>query len=241
MRQKPFYIAHRGYSSKYLENSKKAFQEALKCQIDMIETDIRLSKDNEWVLSHDPSLIRMASISKRIRNLKAIFLQKKGILSLKEFLQYIFKHGRPNLKIYLDIKGRPALEDLHNLLNIIYDSKKSFRHYYLASFNRQVVEKLMTLRLTCPRFSSISPAGNFQIGIISYPIAQLHPKTIKSLNFFSISAKELDQAYYQKLRDQRSFQIFVYTLNKLESLQKYKDMGVDGLLSDDCKLFGMLK
>jgi glycerophosphoryl diester phosphodiesterase len=46
-------IAHRGYSSEYLDNSMDAFKEAFAAGADLIETDIRRSADGKIVLSHD--------------------------------------------------------------------------------------------------------------------------------------------------------------------------------------------
>ena len=48
----PQIIAHRGYSSRYPENSLLAYEKAVDAGIDAIETDLRLSKDGVVVLSH---------------------------------------------------------------------------------------------------------------------------------------------------------------------------------------------
>ena len=44
-------IAHRGYSSLYVENSLKAFEAAGKSNFDAIECDIQVTKDGEIVIS----------------------------------------------------------------------------------------------------------------------------------------------------------------------------------------------
>ena len=46
-------IAHRGYSSKYPENSVNAFKGTISAGADLIETDLRESADGAIVLSHD--------------------------------------------------------------------------------------------------------------------------------------------------------------------------------------------
>lgn len=45
--------AHRGYSIKYPENTMLAFREALKLDIDMVETDVHMTADGKLVLLHD--------------------------------------------------------------------------------------------------------------------------------------------------------------------------------------------
>lgn len=53
-------IAHRGYSSKYLENSLEAIREAILVESDGVEFDIRFTKDAVPVLMHDQTLGKTA-------------------------------------------------------------------------------------------------------------------------------------------------------------------------------------
>ena len=50
---RPLIIAHRGDPSRALENSLEAFRLALSVPVDMIELDIRKSRDNELYVMHD--------------------------------------------------------------------------------------------------------------------------------------------------------------------------------------------
>lgn len=53
MEKKIMLAAHRGYSAVYPENTMLAFREALKLDIDMIETDVHMTRDGVLVLMHD--------------------------------------------------------------------------------------------------------------------------------------------------------------------------------------------
>jgi glycerophosphoryl diester phosphodiesterase len=55
---RPYLIAHRGNSVACPENSLQAFRRAVHDGADIIETDIRLSSDGQFVLIHDPTLER---------------------------------------------------------------------------------------------------------------------------------------------------------------------------------------
>ena len=48
----PQAVAHRGYKSRYPENSMLAFTEAVKAGVHGLETDVHLSGDGVVVLSH---------------------------------------------------------------------------------------------------------------------------------------------------------------------------------------------
>lgn len=49
-------MAHRGYSHKYPENTALAFEQAAKHGAEGVETDLRVTKDGVYVLSHDDSV-----------------------------------------------------------------------------------------------------------------------------------------------------------------------------------------
>ncbi len=57
---RPLVIAHRGDSSRALENSLEAFRLALALRVDMIEFDIRKSRDNQLYVMHDKETGRTA-------------------------------------------------------------------------------------------------------------------------------------------------------------------------------------
>ena len=54
---KPLCIAHRGKHDKYFENTLNAFKSAARGDYFGIETDIHLTKDNYWVVHHDPDFL----------------------------------------------------------------------------------------------------------------------------------------------------------------------------------------
>ncbi|WP_320128050.1 glycerophosphodiester phosphodiesterase [uncultured Sphaerochaeta sp.] len=64
----PKVIAHRGDSANYPENTLPAFLSAVKMNIDVIETDVHLSKDGVLVIWHDPTLDRNTNGSGRIED-----------------------------------------------------------------------------------------------------------------------------------------------------------------------------
>ncbi len=62
-------IAHRGFSSKYPENTLLAFEKAVEVGADMIEFDIRWTADGHLVIFHDQDLRRIAGRPDRIEDL----------------------------------------------------------------------------------------------------------------------------------------------------------------------------
>ena len=56
--RKMLIAGHRGNPTDYAENTMPSFQSAVDLGVDMIETDIHMTKDGRLVLIHDPSLDR---------------------------------------------------------------------------------------------------------------------------------------------------------------------------------------
>ncbi len=108
--------AHRGYRAKFPENTMLAFEEALKLDIDCIEMDVRMTKDNEIVVIHDATLDRTTDKTGTVKNLTLAEVKeadagvkfgypKVKIPTLEEFLALMAT--RPDIKILLELKDYP--------------------------------------------------------------------------------------------------------------------------------------
>ena len=75
----PQIIAHQGSSLELPPNTVEAFELALNQGADIIELDIWLTKDEEWVVVHDENLLKITGINKNVGelNLLEINLVKK--------------------------------------------------------------------------------------------------------------------------------------------------------------------
>ncbi len=93
----PIIIAgHRGYPERCPENTLASFRESIRSGCDMIETDVRVTKDGELILMHDMSLERMCAVEKNVQELTLAELRELfvgapelglRIPTLREFLE----------------------------------------------------------------------------------------------------------------------------------------------------------
>ena len=101
--------AHRGDSSKYLENTLPAIASAIDAGADLVEVDVRVTKDGQVILLHDASLLRIWSLDAdaaevdydRIRQLAA---GEERIPLLSEALE-LFRGSPSTLLIDMDEPG----------------------------------------------------------------------------------------------------------------------------------------
>ena len=109
-------VAHRGYSARFPENSLLAFERAIACGADLVETDVRMTRDGVLVCWHDPDLRRVAGAEETIANSSADALSAMAlpggarVCRLAEVLMLV----RGRVPLMLDVKiddddGRAAI------------------------------------------------------------------------------------------------------------------------------------
>src|SRR3954453_2540757 len=110
-------VAHRGASAVAPENTLAAFARAIELGVDVIETDVRATREGELVLSHDDSLQRVVGRPEKIAELDSEALRQivvgtdaslgaQTIPTLAEVLR--FAAGR--VRVLLDLKLPPGQE-----------------------------------------------------------------------------------------------------------------------------------
>lgn len=228
-------IAHRGASTYAPENTLAAFKKALEQQADGIELDVRLSKDNVPVICHDATINRTSSgkgyiHKKTVSELKkhdfGSYFHKKfkdeKIPTLEEVLQLI---GDAEITLNIELKNGPIIP-LHlerEVLNLVYKYNFQNRVIY-SSFDH----------ISLQRLAQLDP--NAKIGLIFHMnlihlfdyvahtgmnIHSIHP------NHFYVNEEMLHMA------KSRSLEVNIYTVNNRKMALSYKEMGVDGLITND--------
>ncbi len=148
--------AHRGDKLRYPENTMPAFLAALDAGVDMIETDIHLTRDGHLVLIHDRSALRTTGIDRfidemtldEVRSLDAgsLFSSKFSntpIPTVREFMQWV---RSTTLLINWELKDYPRDVGSHHafaaadaLIEMIYEFGLE-RRSMINSFSSQVLE-----------------------------------------------------------------------------------------------------
>lgn len=96
-----YVAAHRGWRTKYPENTMPAFRAAMELGVDQVETDIRITKDGELVLIHDAKVDRTTNGEGLVIDYTYEELQKLDAGSWKgeEFTGYRI----PTLREFMDL------------------------------------------------------------------------------------------------------------------------------------------
>lgn len=118
MKRKPQVIAHRGFSGAYPENTRSAICAAMALGVDMVEVDVRLSRDRVPVIFHSAVLTPITPCIRRVDDLTVTDLKAldvglwrgeefrgEQILTLAEVLDLVQKR----IPVNLDIKVPAAI------------------------------------------------------------------------------------------------------------------------------------
>ncbi len=97
-------IAHRGFSAAYPDNSREGFEGAIAAGADLIETDVRMSRDKILFLAHDGDIDTFTDIV----DLTAKELAAQSFVSLGELLKMAKDRAGVLLDIKLDDADFPA-------------------------------------------------------------------------------------------------------------------------------------
>lgn len=119
---RPWSVAHRGFSARCTENSIASHRAAIEAGADFVETDARLSADGDVFCIHDPDLKRIAGIDRPVaemptRELQAVELPGgQRLMTLPTFLEAV----GDDAAILIDVKS-PDIALLDAVLRDIAD------------------------------------------------------------------------------------------------------------------------
>ncbi|HEX5429610.1 MAG TPA: glycerophosphodiester phosphodiesterase [Patescibacteria group bacterium] len=218
-----FIIAHRGASGLEPENTLRSFKKAEELGADLIELDVRISKDGELVISHDADMLRLFGDPRLLKQLPLSEIKRISALHNREIPTLADVIANVNRDLNIHIKN-------HGIERQVLEAIKSFPHRVLISSTFPgVLKKIraldgkIDLGLIIGRGElHLLPVANFltrNIGLYS-----IHPKaTIISLpivKLFKLSGRKVN----------------VWTVNTKEEFIRMQRLGVDGIITDHPEL-----
>ena len=147
---------HRGESCFGLENTMYSFKRALSLGVDMIETDVHMTKDGHLILMHDDSVDRTTNGSGKIKDLTLVEIKKLDATKnakikvepeapplLSEFLELMLKY--PDVLLNIELKDYPeddekfAFESADKICEMLIKYKVADRTW-INSFSGRLLE-----------------------------------------------------------------------------------------------------
>ena len=219
--------AHRGDSLNYPENTILAFDSAVNKDADWIELDVQLTKDKEIVVCHDANLKRVAGVYKNIYDLSYEELSQINIKNNNDdtnvkipLLSDVFMWGLFN-NVSFNVELKPYDDDLTLVKKVIELVKK----YYLED----------RVTLSSNKYSILEEIKNVDDKVSTAYIMSLAYGDISKLDKadnFSIEASSINKDLVKKLHNDGK-EVFAWTVNARDSINKMLDLNVDNIITDD--------
>lgn len=220
-------IAHRGYSGKYPDNTALAFEKAAEHGSGGCETDVRITSDGVYVLSHDSDVelkdgTVLSVADHTFAELTAQPLknsQTKDTVYLCTYKEYLNIMKEHNMICFIELKGEftdVQVAEIFAIAAIEYDLRKCI----LQSFS---FDNLLRARAVCPDLPLMLTYGTddtdyekcFEYGI--------------SIDVdYNAVTEEMVDAFHS-----RGLEVAIWTCNDFFSLSYAKSLGADYIESDN--------
>ncbi len=244
--ERPLVIAHRGFSDAAPENSMAAFRRAIDAGVDMIELDVRLSADDEFVVFHDKRLERTSAGRGLVmrfdsRDLRRIDngswyshrFSRERIPLLRDVLP-LTRHGALlNIEIKPDVESANGTPVEALLLDLLRSARATHR-VMVSSFNHAMMKSLKRLD------------GGLVTGIIYNPIKNFRrpPSQLAAIT----GAEIFICSKYQFTRDvaeeahRSGIAVCVYGSKSPRDIRRQIHLGADGIIANDpAMVFGEIE
>ena len=217
-------IGHRGAKGYEPENTFVSFQKALDMQVDGIELDVHLSADGEIIVIHDESIDRTTNgkgfvNTLSLRELNAFRIDGKSEIPT---LQEVFDLINQDCFINIELKSYEATDKVVSLIEK-YVTKKGWKYdrFLVSSFDWNALQQVAFLNDKIP------------IGVLTETDLELALAFAKF-----IQAKSIHPHFHLLTKEntaqmqEKGLQVFPWTINELEDIQKIKTFNVNGIITD---------
>lgn len=217
-------IGHRGAKGHLAENTLESIQKALSFGVEAIEIDVHRCKTGELVVIHDFTLDRTTNGSgevakKSLTEIKALKVENEfEIPLLTEVLDFI--EGKCTINI--ELKGlNTATATAKIIKKYIAEKNWTYKDFIVSSFQKNELFQMRKFdeKVALGILSKASVTEAIELGKLLKASA-IHP---------SLGIITRDNV---KASHKADFNVNVWTVNEPEDIQRMREFGVDGIISD---------
>ncbi|MFA6410802.1 MAG: glycerophosphodiester phosphodiesterase [Candidatus Buchananbacteria bacterium] len=233
-------IGHRGAKAYAPENTLSSFRKALELGVDMVEFDVRITKDKYPIVIHDNQLIRLTQKFGRINrlNLKEIkefkVQEEETIPTLAEVLEVV--DSQVGLDIDLKVKGSAQI-----VVQTLRDYKIDFSNVMVSSnyaSEIRIAEDLEPGITTALVFRSGNVFSIWLVldflAILFLPVTKYYISwLVKRANadFLNINHRFLSKNKVEVFKS-NGIKICAWTVDDPKKITYLKNLGIDGIITN---------
>lgn len=220
--------AHRGYSAVYPENTIPAFKGAIQVGADWAELDVQQTADGEVIVMHDSNLKRTTGLDKEVWQVtwdeikdldNGSWFDKKYQTVRIPTLEEVLKVCRGKIHLNIEIKPSGHDKDLEEQV------AKLLKKYHIRD----------TCVVSSLKYDSLRKIKQADDSIETVYITSVSYGNFTDLEYadgYSVESTLLSKGFVNKAQ-KAGKQIYVWTVNSEERLEKVVGMGIDNVITDD--------
>ena len=238
-------IAHRGGALEAPENTLIAFEGALKVSTHFIlEMDIHLTKDEHLAVIHDDTVDRTTNGKGAVSEMTLEELQKldAGWHYQNDKEEYIYRsqgiqipslrqvlERYPRQRMIIELKSL-STKAAQKFIDVI-EEFKAFEHIALASYSHQAIDYMRSKRdWTFVATPTEIYKSLILLNMFLEPIDPMNPD-IYCIPEVSMFIPILSKRLLKELH-RREKPVFIWTVNEQEDMERFIELGVDGIITD---------
>lgn len=215
-------IGHRGAKGLALENTLESFGLAFDVEADVLEFDVRLTKDQKLVVIHDAHLTRTHHHPVAVSGMTLAELRNLSSDSLIPTLEEVLDIYFGNVMLNIEVKSRGAGEAALRLIKKKYIKKtRDWDKFFISAFRGG---ELVRMRKISPKVNLALLHGNNPFIFIAY-----HRRIgLTAVGFHRLYINQFALQIAKKL----GLFTYVYTVNRTAAITLLQKQGIDGIVTD---------
>ena len=224
-------IAHRGGNTDFAENTFEAFERARELGYQCVELDVQLSSDGVVYVYHDANFKRLLHLDKKFSETSSdeidtfLINGKYKIPRLVDIFELF-----PDFAFNIDAKSWDVSEPLAKIIR----ASNALSRVHIASFSDRRVRYLSKLlNNQVKTVAGVSQVIKFVFGFLTGVRFKFSADFIQvpesKFGIKLVTARAINYAHMAGIF------IHVWTINDEEKMRSLIELGVDGIITDECK------
>lgn len=210
-------IGHRGGEG--VENSLGAIKNSIDKKIDYVEIDIQRTKDNYYIVNHDKTFKRVAGINKSASDMTLKEIKKISLRGEEKIpeINEVLKLSKNKINLFIELKGKTADKKMVDDIVKLVKKEKMEKQVVFISMRYSVINYLKT------------KYKDLKTGFIYFLFLGDMSKIKADYMLFSedfVTENHIEQIHKHNKK------AIVWTVNSPDSMKKYLDSAVDGIITD---------
>lgn len=131
-------IGHRGARGLAPENTLASIEAGIAAGVDMIEIDVRVTRDNVPVLHHDPTVDDLADFAIREHSLQELLARQSDVPTLGAAIAAVNRR----VPLIVEIKRGADPRPITDLLQTFLDKEWAYDDFFVASFDYKILQNV---------------------------------------------------------------------------------------------------